>query len=265
MNIYRQEIKMSFKSFFSWSIGTVAFIAMFMSMFPSFYKSSAILYDVLSAFPEAFKRSLGLSTLNLTEILGYYGFLFTYILMIGSIFALKSGLSALSLEIISKSADFLLAKPVSRIKIINAKVAALLTMIIIQNTILCITSYIALESFKKGSYSITTLLLINLSLLLVQLHFAALGLFLSAILSRIKTVLPLSLGVVFSFFIIQMINQSLADPKLSYITPFAYFDVPNIIKNGSYECRYFIVNTALILIYTALAYFIYNKKDIPSV
>jgi ABC-2 type transport system permease protein len=264
MNIFSQELKMSAASMIYWTASIVLFVLLFMFMYPPISKDIQVIESILSNFPPELRRALGMTTLDLSQVLGFYGFLFIYILLIGSVYAMKSGISVLSEEIRSKTADFLLVKPVPRTRIVSAKILSILSNLIVQNLLFMFISYIIISSYVNGSLDTRTFILINLSLFQVQLFFAAVGLFLSVLIKKIKTVLPVSLGVVFAFFVIQMINQSLNDPKLAYITPFAYFDVSKIIQNVGYDTSFLIINIIIIFILTALTYIIYQKKDIPS-
>jgi ABC-2 type transport system permease protein len=76
-----------------------------------------------------------------------------------------------------------------------------------------------------------------------------------------KTVMPVTLGGVFGFFVIQMINQSVKDANLKYITPFAYFDISKIIETNKYEFSLTLTNWIIIMVLTGLTYIIYRKKD----
>ncbi len=248
-----------------WTLALVLFVFIFMFMYPPISRDAAVLENIFDSFPAEFRRALGISALNLSDLLGFYGFIFIYVLLIGSIYAMKSGISILSEEIRSRTADFLLVKPVSRTAIVSAKVFTVLLHLVTQNILFMLFSYLIVRSYQNGSFDTASLFLINLSLFQVQLFFAALGLLLAVILKRIKTVLPVTLGVVFGFFVIQMINQSLNDPKLAYITPFAYFDVADIIKNAGYDLSFLSINLLFVFLFTVLTYFIYQKKDMPSV
>jgi len=265
MNIYIQELKMSVKSMVYWTIGMIAVLILYMSMFPSISKEAAMMQQVMSSFPPELVAALGLSNFDLSSLIGYYAFLFTYILLIASIYAMKSGISVLSEEVRAKTADFLLVKPVSRTTIVTAKLMSVLTNILIQNVIYSIAAFVVLNVVTEQSYDKKTLLLINLSILLVQLFFISLGLLLSVVIKRIKTVLPITLGIVFGFFVLFLLYQSLTDSMLAYITPFAYFDASYIIEAQSLKSSFVVLDIALMLIFTALSYFIYNKKDMPSV
>lgn len=264
MNIYIHEFKKSFKSLILWTFGIISIMLMFMFMFPSISSNASTMENVLNNFPDAIKKALGLTTLNFSNILDFYGYLFTYILLTGSIYAMKSGIAPLSEEIRCKTADFLLVKPVSRTKIVTAKLIQVITNLVAQNIVFILSSFLILNSFKKAPFSTKTFLLISFSLMLIQLFFVALGFLLSVTIRKIKTVFPISLGVVFFFFVLQMVNQAIDDPKLAYSTPFAYFDIPKIITTRSYNASLLIANLAFTTIFIILTYIIYNKKNIPS-
>ena len=265
MNIYIQELKMSVSSAIYWTIGMLSTMLLFMLMFPAISTDAVIMQQIVSKFPPEFTKALGLTTLDLSVVTGFYGFLFMYILLIGSVFAMKSGISVLSEEVRAKTADFLVAKPVTRTAIVTAKLMSVLTNILSQNIIYIIGAFIVANLVADQSFDQGIFLLINISLLFVQLFFVAFGLFLSVVIKKIKTVLPIALGTVFGFFVLQMLNQSLADAKLAYITPFAYYDVSQIIETSGYDLGYLAVNWILIIVFTSLTYFIFNKKDMPSV
>lgn len=265
MNVYIQEMKIAARSMLYWTIGLLAALIFFMSMFSSLSKDAAVLQEILSSFPPEFVKLLGLSTFDLSTYLGYYSFLFTYLVLIASIYAMKSGISVLSEEARAKTSDFLLVKPVSRTTIVTAKIMSVLTNVLIQNIIYIITAFIVADAVAGKPYDKGTLLLINVSMLLVQLFFVALGLFLSVVMKKLKTVLPVTLGIVFGFLVLFMIYQTLADPKLAYITPFAYFDVAYTLTAKGFKTGFFVLDIILIIAFTALTYIIYKKKDMPSV
>ncbi len=256
---------MSVLSMIYWTAAIILLLLMFMLMYPALSQDISVFESILNNFPLELRQALGLTTLNLSQILGYYGFVFIYVLLIGSIYAIKSAMAVLSEEPRSKTADFLLAKPVSRTTVVTAKVLSVLTQLAVQNIIFIGVSYIIMLVYGRGQFNVATLVLVNFSLIQVQLFFFAVGIFIAAVMKKIKTVLPIALGVVFAFYIIQMINQSINDPKLAYITPFAYFDVGKIIQNESYDMIFLGINFSIIAILTALTYLLYQRKDMPSI
>lgn len=265
MNIYLQELRMSVRSAIYWTIGMLLILLFFMLLFPAISKDAAIMQQIIDKFPPALVSAFGLNVFDFSSVTGYYGFLFMYVSLIGSIYALKSAISALSEEVRAKTTDFLVAKPVSRTTIVTAKLASVLTNLFAQNIIYVIAAFTIVKLIADRPFDQGVFFLVNFSLILTQLFFVALGLFISVIIRKIKIVLPIALGVVFGLYVIQMLNQSLVNSKLAYLTPFAYFDTSKIVKTASYETNFVIANCIIILVFSALAYIIYNKKDMPSV
>lgn len=265
MNIYLHELKIYWKSSITWIYSILGILVFFMSIFPVIYEDIDFMQQMLANFPEEFLRAFGMATVDLSSELGFYSFVFSYVLIAGSIQAMNLGVSVLSSELREKTADFLLAKPVTRNKIITSKILAVFTHIFITNVIFVIATRITVDLFKKNTYDVRILLLISITLFFVQLFFVSFGLFSSVLIGKIRTVVPLSLGVVFGFYIINLLNDTLGDEKLTYLTPFAYFNSENIIKTGSYDPKYLILCGILIITFTVATYVIYSKKDIPSV
>jgi ABC-2 type transport system permease protein len=115
------------------------------------------------------------------------------------------------------------------------------------------------------SFDLKTFLLINGSLFFTQLFFLSLGLFLSAFLKRIRTVLPLSLGVVFFFYVISMIQETVNDPKLRLISPFDYFNLAEIMERMEYNAFYLLLWMLLIILFVLGTYWLFRRKDLPAI
>jgi len=264
MNVYRQEIKMAINSWLYWTLGMLLTLMIFMLMFEAVSQDAALFNQIVNKLPPELTRAMGLTTLDLSTVVGYYAYMFLIIVLVGSVYALKSGISILSEEVRAKTADFLVSKPISRTSIASVKLLSVLTLLVLQILIYFIGTLIIIRLTTSQDFDRGAFLLINLSLFLIQLYFSALGFFLGVVINKIKSVLPLSLGLVFAFMVVQMLNQSLADPKLAYLTPFAYYDLNTIINGGGYESSFLITEAVVVVIFIFLGYLIYNRKDLPS-
>lgn len=265
MNILKHELRLYRKTTIIWTAALVFVVSFFSMIFPSFSNSASVFEDILSNFPEGLRNALGMSSMNLSEPLGFYGFMFLYITLTGSIQAMNLGLSILSNELMDKTADFLMAKPVKRVHIVNMKLLTGFIYLLATNVIFFIAAKIALDLAADTAYDFKILFLFNFSLFLIQLFFYAFGMFLSVFMNKMKTVVPISLGIVFGFFVLNMLNESLNGKPLSAITPFAYFSTSTIYDLGHYELHWLLLNFGLIATFTIGAYIRYIKKDIPSV
>ncbi len=265
MNIFLHELKVHRKFTIIWTISLVVLIVLFLAMFPPISQEAEEFKKLMEGFPEAVRIALGLAVENIGSIIGFYSYVFLYISLLGAIQAMNLGTSIVSKEVREKTADFLLTKPVTRTQIMTAKLLAALTSLVITNVIYIAAATIMASLVETQDYSTKIFLLISLTLFFLQLIFLALGVIVSVVVPKINSVLPISLGTVFAFFIISALVSIIGDSALRYITPFEYFDTAYIVENASYEFPFII--TAFIFIVTSItaSYFIYNRKDVPAV
>lgn len=265
MNMFLHELRAYRKSTIIWTITLVAIVIMFLSMFSAFTSNAAEAKKLLEGYPLAVRNAIGLSLDSITTLLGFYSFTFLYITLAGAIQAMNLGTSIVSKEVREKTADFLLTKPVSRMQIMTAKLLAALSSLVITNVIYLVVSSMMASTTSSQTFSMKIFIMISATLFFIQIAFLALGVIVSVVLTKIKSVLPISLGTVFAFFFISMFGSAIGDNNLRYITPFKYFDSSYIIKNASYETSFIILEVVLIIIAIVASYIIYSKKDIDAV
>ena len=265
MNIYIFEFKKNIKSILIWSMTLVFFAGLTLLFYPSIQDDMELFENILNKYPPALKAAMGFMVDSFTSLIGYYSFAFTYVVIFGTIQAANLGLSILSKEERDKTADFLLTKPTSRTRIITSKILSSLTSLIITNIIYYICIYLITYFFITNDFSLLKYTLINISLFLLQLIFFSIGLIISLILKKVKTVLPISLGLVFMFYAISAFAVNSKEDKLRYITPFQYFKTDYIIAENNFELKFLILGFSVIIISLIASYVIYLKKDIHAV
>lgn len=265
MNMYLHELRVYRKSTIIWTLTQMVLVVLFLAIFPSFASEAEAFKQMLEGFPEELRKAIGLSVDSIATVIGFYSYIFLYIKLCGAIQAMNLGTSIISKETSEKTADFLLTKPVTRIQIVTAKLLAALTSLIITNVFFIITTLVMATLVSEKEFDGTVLFLIALSLFLVQLIFLTIGVIVSVVFPKIKSVLSVSLGTVFGFFMVAMVGSAMEDAALRYITPFNYFDSSYIIKNSSYEGSFLIVGGLFIIIAISVSYFIYHKRDVHTV
>jgi ABC-2 type transport system permease protein len=264
MNMYLYELKAYRKSTIIWTLSLVVLIVFFLSLFPSISKDAEAFKKLIEGYPEPVRKAIGLNVDNVFSILGFYSYSFLYITLCGAIQAMNLGVSIFSKEVREKTADFLFTKPVTRTNIMTAKLLAALTSLAITNVVYLAATSIMVSQVKTENYSIKTFFMISITLFFIQMIFLALGMIMSVMIRKIKSVLTVSLSTVFPLFIVGMLSSTADDIALRYFSPFKYFDTAYIIKNSSYEVSYFIVGISLVIVSIAASYFIYTKKDIHA-
>ena len=78
MNIYKHEFKMNLRSVITWSVSIAILILVFMSLFSSFAADAALLNEMLSKFPKELLIAFGMSDMDLSTVLGYFGLIFLF-------------------------------------------------------------------------------------------------------------------------------------------------------------------------------------------
>jgi len=265
MNMFLHELKAYRKSTIIWTASLIALVILFLSMYPTFSKEVEVFKKLMGGFPEPVRKALGLSVDSMSSILGFYSYTFLYLTLCGAIQAMNLGTSIISKEVRGKTADFLLTKPVTRTKIMTSKLLAALTCLVITNIVYLAVASTMASFVKTEDYSYKIFFMLSITLFFVQLMFLSLGVIISVVASKIKSVLPISLGTVFTFFIMGMFSSATGDAAIRYITPFKYFDTSYIMKNSSYEGAFIIIEVVFIIVAITASYLLYVKKDIHTV
>lgn len=236
-----------------------------MSFFPMLKSDMDNFLKLMDNFPPAMKAMMGIVVANFASTLGYYTFVFTYSSLFAAIQAMNLGVGIVSKEEREKTADFLMTKPVSRVNILTAKLLSVLTVLIITNIIYTLISFAFVRGMADGDYDAKKFVLINASLFITQLIFFSIGLIVSVSAKKIKSVLPISLGLVFGFFAISAFAVTAASDKLRYLTPFQYFKAEYILAQGKYENVYALIGLFIVLAGIAISYILFKRRDIHSV
>ena len=270
MNIFRQELRMDFKSFAGWLVSLLVLTWFFAQMYTVIAGQLDAFLRLLDNFPKELVQAFGIEMMTLGSITGFYAFILTYILMAASIQALGLGISTFSAEVRDKTADFLYAKPVSRNGILAQKALAVLVQVVVTNLVYLSVTYLILTAINAAvtpdnPLDTGTFLLLGGSMFMLQAIFASMGLLISSFLKRIRTVLPISMGVVFFFYFLSVLNDTLEVEELAYLTPFAYFDRSSILTDGMYETRFVLLTIVLVAVFTVLAWRLFSKKDLPAI
>ena len=263
--MFLHELKAYRKSTIIWTCSLVVVTVLFLLMYPNFSKNEVAVRKLLEGYPEAVRKAAGISIDSFFSILGFYSYIFIYIVLCGAIQAMNLGVSIVSKEARQKTADFLLTKPVTREQIITSKILAALTLLVITNIVYLIVATFMISVIKIEPFDMKIFIMISITLFFVQLIFMSLGIIISVAFPKIKSVIAVSLGTVFGFFIINMFDSVIGDKVLRYITPFKYFDAAYIIKHGTYEMSYVIVEIVVIIVAITVSYLIYAKKDVHAV
>src|SRR5881392_3004815 len=114
MNIFLHEVKIYRKSTIIWTVSLILVVGFFMALYPAIANDAEQFNKLLEGYPPAVRKAVGVSIDSITSLLGFYSYVFMYIVLCGSIQAMNLGISIISKEVQEKTADFLFTKPVTR-------------------------------------------------------------------------------------------------------------------------------------------------------
>ncbi len=265
MNIYAHEFKTGLRAVITWAISITLIILVFMALFPGFAEGAVSLNEMMQKFPKELLLAFGISNVDLSSVLGFFGFLFLFCQICAAIQASNYGFSLVSLEERELTADFLLAKPVSRTKILTSKLLSALTGLLITDIIFWIGSFICINLFRGGkSYATKPLVLLLLSIVIFQLFFLAVGLLISLLVKRVRSVTPFSMGLAFGMYILNAFGNMIGEDSLEVISPFKHFDPNYIISNASYNMPLVLISVVVIVICIPASYVLYARRNIHT-
>jgi ABC-2 type transport system permease protein len=264
--IYLYELRSRLKSVITWSIALVAIILIFFSIFPGFADQAALLNETMSKFPPALLAAFGLNQVDLSSVLGFFSFIFLFTQLCIAIQAGNYGFGLVSIEETDLTADFLVSKPVSRAQILNSKLLAAITSLVITDVVVWVSSIAAFMLFNADRpYDTHTLILLLLSLLVFQLFFLSLGLVISLLVKRVRSVTPYALGLGFGMYVLSAFSGLEGVSVLETITAFKHFDPNYIIQHVAYNTPLVLLDVAVIIVSLAVSYWLYLRRDIPAV
>lgn len=266
MNIFKHEFKMNFKSAISWAFWSVLMLFVFLSLFSTMGDDMSSFKSIMDNYPPELQTAFGLDGIDLSTLLGFFSFAILFCQIMVSIQAANYGFSLVSVEERDLTADFLLAKPVGRKKILTTKILAALSNLAITNIVIWVASFVLLNIYKADqSFDVKTLVLLLLTISFLQLFFFSTGVVISLAIKKIRSVTPFSMGMVFGMYILSAFGGTLEDDKFAFLTPFKHFEANYIIKNGAYDLKLVAVSLLVIIISIVGSYTLYQRRDIHSV
>src|SRR4030065_687201 len=265
-NIYQHEFNVRLKSVLVWSLALVFLIVFYFSIFPVFSDQAALINDMMARFPPELRAAFGMDNIDISRVLGFSSFIFLFVQLCLSIQAVNYGFGLVSIEESELTADFLLSKPVSRTQVLTSKLLAALTSLTITNAVVWVSTYASISVFRGDrEYDPRTLLLLLLSIVIFQLFFLSVGLVISLLVKRVRSVTPYCLGLGFGSYVLSAFSGVFGEVELELITPFKHLDAADIVKHGAYDTPLVLLNVAVTLVSLSVSYWLYIHRDIPAV
>lgn len=265
-NIFKYEFRGRLKSVITWSAALTVLILFFFSIFPVFADQATLMDEFLARYPAQLRVALGLGNLDLATVLGYYSFLFLFVQLCLAVQAANYGVGLVSVEETDLTADFLLSKPVSRTQVMTSKLLAALAGLLITDLVVSLATFAGIALFRAGrSYEPGPLILLLVSMVIFQLFFVGVGLAISLLVRRVRSVTPYALGLAIGMYVLSAFSGVFGDVALELVTPFKHLDATYIIHNAAYNTPLVLLDVAVTIIALVASYWLYSRRDIPAV
>ncbi|KPU26507.1 ABC transporter [Caloranaerobacter sp. TR13] len=263
MNIFLREMKANRKSLIIWCISLFVLTAGGMAKYAAFAESGDLVNQMMESLPEVLKTIWGIGTINLTQVKGYYSVLFIYFVLMATIHASMLGATIISKEERDKTAEFLLTKPTTRVRIVTSKLLAALVNILIFNIATLIFSMIFVNYYNKGEPINKEIITLMIAMFILQLLFVAIGTAMGAISKKTKVATAGATAILLGTYILSVyIDMNDKVKFLKYITPFKYFQAKELIFGDGFNIGYIILSFAIIGVLLGVTYRFYSKRDI---
>lgn len=263
MNIYLKELKRYRLQLVFWSLGVIGFLVSAMSKYQGFSKSGTSLTETLESLPAGLSAIFGLGELDLTTAGGYFALSVMYLSIMLGVHAVLIGSGIISKEETEKTVEFLFSKPVSRTRVLTAKLLAALTEAIALNLVTMAASIVIVAAFNDGQAITADIIFLMPCILFIQLIFLMVGISFAAVLPRPRHAGMTAAAVLLATFILSaFVDVSEKYGFLRYLTPFKYFDARTVFTDGRYDPAYMIITLVVIASLLLISRFAYRRRDL---
>lgn len=263
MNIFRREMKAHRKALIGWSIGMIILVISGMAKFSALSGNAQTASEFMNAFPKAVLVIMGIQGFDLTTVIGYFGVLFIYIVLMATIHAAMIGSEIISKEERDRTSEFLFPKPVSRSRVVSEKLLAGLANVVVLNLVTLGSSIFMVAALAKDYSNTNVILVLLAALLLMQVLFFAVGAALAGLFKRSKLSSAAATAILLGTYIIWVV-MGLNDKLefLKYLTPFKYFDASVIVKTGGLDLFYVGLSLIVSVVLVTSTYITFNNRDL---
>lgn len=262
MNIFLRELRANFKSLLIWSGIVILFNYVGFMKFSAYYNNPEML-AILDAMPPAMMAAFSMNSFNLTTVTGFFGIMVIYFGLILCIAAAMWGSGVISKEERDKTVEFSLTLPVTRGRLVTAKLAAMLVDCLLLLLITWGITLVSAQQYNPDKEFYNFVAIGTLSFLILQMIFLALGVFLGCAMRNHKQSGSVAVWILLgTYFLSILIGLNKDLDSLKYLTPFKYFEPITLLRESSLETTFVLLSMAIIVAFLAGAYATYSKRDL---
>lgn len=264
MNLFRREMRANLRSLVIWALSVAALSVLVMSIYPSIARDAAKFEELLASYPKQIIQALGLNQVDLADPLGLYATeSYLWVTLLGGLFAAILGASLLAKEEDEKTVEYLLARPISRGRVVAEKALTYLVYLVAFNLVAALSAYAAFGAFVERAWSGKVLLLLLVAPFFVHLAFASLGLLSGLFWTRRRSVYSVSVGLVVGTYFLGMVaGLAKGHEWLRWLSPFSYVSATDIVAKQALNWGNLLILVVVSAAALGGAYLLYRRRDI---
>ncbi|MEI6756002.1 MAG: ABC transporter permease subunit [bacterium] len=259
-----KEIYVRRWSLLGFTLGSVAFLLLYVLIYPSFQNESAKFNELLQSYPKAVLKAFNIENLQFSSIEGYISAEhFSFVWPLLAIFlSISMAGNSIAGEIEKATMAITLSLPLKRGKIYMSK--ALSGLIAIGGFAAVTTlSLIPLSMINNVSLNYGHVVKISILGILFALAIYSLALMFSAIYSEKSKVYFWAGGILVSMYVANIVSGLVSSLKnFQYVSLFHYFAADKAITQGIISLQSVAVFTGLSVASLAIGYLVFIKRDI---
>ena len=260
MNIYLKELKDHIKPSIGWILGSVFLVVVSVMKFEALDASAMQMNDFLSVMPKPILAIMGGANFNLTTPGGFFGMIFTFILVLSAIYAVHLGCTCINKEELNHTSEFLFTKPAYRYHVLVMKMLSAFTHLMIFNGITFVVAILSLNKHENLTSPIFQCILFLISL---ELLFYAIGFLASSISFNYRRSNNYTQLSVMIFYFIHTVLDMFENTEMFYIlTPFRYQSISALVTGSMINIIPYLLTILLSIVIITLGFIKFNKKDL---
>lgn len=248
-----------------WSIAVIGFILLNLVFYPTFKDQAAELDKSLSQLPESAKALFAGSS-DFASPVGYLNsqIFFLMLPMLLTILTIGLGSSIVAKEEREGTIELLLARPVSRNKLLLSKSIASIVILIIVSTMAFLSIAITIKIVDL-TVPIRYISIATLSAVILALCFGSIAFMLTMLSKGSKAAsIGIATFIAFGGYIIASLSTTVDWLKTpSKVFP-AYYYKPEDILRGNIDWRYLLFPLVIIIISAIVSWWSFNNRDIGN-
>jgi ABC-2 type transport system permease protein len=264
--LFRKELKYHRTQLIVWGASIVGLSLITMAAMPTMLANASAISGFISAFPQGFLKAFSFDAAAFTDPLGFYVVYSTlYVALLGSAFSMSVSVGIIAREEGQGSADFLLAKPLTRSDVALTKIAAWLLLVIALNIVTFLAGWVSLAAFSPLPWRFAAYVTLSVYSLLLSVSLGAVGLLFSILVRRARSLTGPGIGIVLGVYLVDAVAKiSESYDAWGWISPFKWMDL-KVTAPGYTLVGWRVALFAGLAVSGAVgAVLVYRRKDILS-